>query len=287
MHKSKDVLNDLAKLASSAYLGKEKVGLNASLKKIAKSEGLNSHQIEYICSEANKQVWAKNFTLDKTAAYDFPLASPKEVIDALQVKEPQKISLASMDYSLPPSALDKTASADGIEYYGEFKTDTTKDDERRQLKKDLQSRYEKMAAAREDIAMKIHITKTASENAERAFIKEARQLIIQTPFSERASAIAQIGEFLSSAGHEKVGVELMGQLIENVAKAGLIKKADMKAPQEYISKSMAARTINGNHSLYITLNTIIEQRKDNDLYGRTYEIVDSRLPALKEKIREL
>lgn len=287
MQKSKDVLNSFAKLAADAYLGNKHVGLNTSLKKIAQSEGLNTHQIEYVAAEANKQVWATKFKLDKQAAYDFPIASPKEIINELQVKEPQKISLASLDYSLPPSAMSKTASSDGMSYYGEFKTDITNNDERKQLKKDLQSRYEKMASAKDDIALKIYQAKTAAENAEKSFIKEARQLIIQAPFSERPSAMETVAEFIRSTGHSKVGQDLMGKLINTVVKAGLVKEADLKAPQEYISEKLPARIINGNHSLYITLDTIIKRNNDNDLYSRAYEIVDSKLPPLKEKIREL
>lgn len=287
MQKSKDVLNSLAKIAADAYLGNKHVGLNTSLKKIAQTEGLNTHQIEYVAAEANKQVWATKFKMDKQAAYDFPIASPKEVISELQVKEPQKISLASLDYSLPPSAMSKTASNDGVSYYGEFKTDLTNNDERKQLKKDLQSRYEKMASAKDDIALKIYQTKTAAENAEKTFIKEARQMIIQESFTERPAAMEKVAEFIRSAGHIKVGQDLMGKLISSVVKAGLVKEADLKAPQEYISEKLPARIINGNHSLYITLDTIIKRNDDNSLYSRAYEIVDSKLPPLKEKIREL
>ena len=85
MYRDKSTLNSFAKIASDEYLGKNQTALNDTLKKIASQEQLTPHQIEYVAAESNKAVWAKLFSMDKIASYDFPLADAKAVIGVLQV----------------------------------------------------------------------------------------------------------------------------------------------------------------------------------------------------------
>lgn len=283
-YKAKEVLNTLAKTAADAYL-KHGSSLNESLKKTASVEGLEPHQVEYVAAEANKMVWAHNFKLDKKAAYDFPLADPHVILDESQVKPVEKIAAADLDYMLPPSSMDKVASEGQV--YGEFKTDITDGLDRRQLRQTLQSRYEKLAAAKEDMENRICMQQMKIAGLKDKFVKEARAMLIETPFTERLEAMDTIAEFVRGAGSVEVGRELMSKLAAAVAKAGLVKEADMRAPEEYISETLPARIINGNHSLYITIDTIVKAEHCLGDMNRNFIIADGTLPVLKEKIREL
>lgn len=283
-YKAKEVLNSLAKTAADAYL-KKGSSLNDTLKKTASQEGLEPHQVEYVAAEANKMVWAHNYKLDKKAAYDFPLADPNTIIDSSQKKPVEKVAMADLDYMTPPPSMSKTASDGNV--YGEFKTYITDGMDRRELKHQLQSRFEKLSNAKEEIEARIFLEETKLAALKNVFVKEARELIMQTPFTDRAQAMDKIAEFVRGAGNIAVGRELMSKLAQKIVKDGLVKQADMKAPEEYISETLPARIINGNHSLYITIDTIVKGDSCLGDLKNHQMIVDGSLPVLKEKIRGL
>lgn len=283
-YKAKEVLNTLAKTAADSYI-KRGTALNESLKKTASQEGLEPHQVEYVAAEANKMVWAHNYKLDKKAAYDFPLADPNTIVGDSQRKPVEKVAAADLDYMIPPNSMTKIASDGNV--YGEFKTSITDGMDRRELKHQLQSRFEKLSNAREDITAKIFLEETKIAAHKEKFIKEARELIIQTPFTDRGDAMDKIAEFVRGAGNIAVGRALMSKLAQKIVKDGLVKQADMRAPEEYISETLPARIINGNHSLYITIDTIVKGEHCLGDLKHHQMIVDGSLPVLKEKIREL
>ena len=112
-------------------------------------------------------------------------------------------------------------------------------------------------------------------------------MVMHTPFSDRKQTIEKIAEFINSTGKHEVGRRLMTKLSQKIVKDGLIKQADMQAHEEYISEGLPARIINGNHSLYITIDTIVKQEDRYKELSRNFIICDDTLPMLKEKIRGL
>jgi hypothetical protein len=282
VHRSKEVLNNLAKLAAEAYLSK-KTPLNTSLTKTAKEEGLEPHQIEYVAAQANHTVWERLYGMDKKASYDFPVADPNAVIKELQVKPKGVIKEAGLDYlSGPGGYTEKTAS---FELSSIDKTSA----EKRELKKTLQQRFDKMASAKEDLEGQMFMLKLKFGEVEKTFMKEARALIMEQPFTDRGAAMMKIAEFVRSASedNEALARALMLKLSAVIVGQGLIKKADLKAPEEYIDMKMPAKIVNGRHALYITIKTLKDIRQEYDPLHRGAEIVDSSLPELREKIRAL
>lgn len=285
MNYSKEVLNGFAKLAAEGYLSKSKTPLNTSLVKIAKDEALEPHQIEYVAAQANHSVWERLYGMDKKASYDFPVADPNAVINQLQVKPKGVIKEASLDYLSGPSGgsgfVEKTAS---INLDSVDKTAAQK----RELKKTMQHRLEKMGQAKEELERQMYVLDLKYSEYEKNFIKEARTMIMQEAFTDRGAAMMKIAEFVRSAAEdEKLGQALMKKLAAVVAGQGLVKKADLKAPEEYIDMKMPAKIVNGRHALYITIKTLKDIRQEYDPLYRGAEIVDSSLPELKEKIRAL
>lgn len=281
MNRSKEVLNNLAKIAAEGFLSK-KTPLTKSLTKIAKEEALEPHQIEYVASQANHAVWERLYGMDKKASYDFPVADPNVVIQDLQIKPKGIIKEASLDYlSAPNGFIEKTASMelDSVE-----KTAAQK----RELKKKLQGRMEKMCAAKEDLEGQMYMLSLKYAEVEKQFIKEARAMIMDQPFESRGDAMVKVADFVRSAAEdEKLAKDLMNKLAAVVAGQGLVKKADLKAPDEYIDMKMPAKIVNGRHALYITIKTLKDVRQEYDPLYRGAEIVDSSLPELREKIRAL
>jgi hypothetical protein len=284
-YKSKEYLNSLAKTAADLFVNK-KTPMNDTLKKVASSEGLQPHHVEYIAGEANKMVWAREYKLNKTAAYDFPIADPNVIVGDMQKKPIEKVAEVNLDYMSSPSELKKVASTDG-EAFGVFESEVTKDQDRKQLKQTLTARYEKLAQARKDGELDLLSLESKVMHLEEKFVKEARVLIIETPFTERAQAMEKIAEFVRSAGHFEVGKRLMEKLSKAIVSSGLIKQADLQAPEQYISESLPARIINGNHSLYITIDTIVKHQDRISSLKNNFIICDDTLPVLKEKIRGL
>lgn len=286
-YKSKDVLNTMAKTAAQQFI-KSKKSMNESLSKVASSEGLEPHQVEYVAAEANKYVWADYYQNNKKdSAYSFELADPNAIVGGLQKKPQEKVAMASLDYMVAPNSLKKEAGMLDGQVYGEFATDLTEKNNQRALKAQLTQRYEKLANAREQAGMEATILEESIRNLENKFVKEARQFVIETPFTDRLEALEKIAEFVRATGKIELGQKLMQKLAKQVAKDGLVKEADMKAPEEYISETLPARVINGNHSLYITIDTIAKKMDNLSNMRRDFVIVDDTLPVLKEKIRGL
>lgn len=287
-YRDKATLGVFAKLAADEYLGKNQSSLNETLTKIATQEHLSPHQIEFVAAEANKAVWAKLFAMDKTASYDFPLADSKKIIQGLQqTTAPAQVSGADLDYLSPPTST-KSESFDllaamGIQKQALDNSATA----RREIKRELQSRFEKMAMAKEEIERKIMVNETVISNLELEFVKTARTMVLEKPFEERGQAMEKIAEFVGSCGSRDHGRELMKKLAHVLKRQGLMKEADLKAPEQYISDKLPARVINGNHSLYITIKTLYDRYDDRGPLSQKYEIVDSSLPVVKEKIRAL
>lgn len=287
-YRDKSTLNTFAKIAADEYLGKNQTPLNDTLKKIATQESLTPFQIEYTVAEANKAVWSKLFGMDKTASYDFPLADAKAILGGLQVNQsPSEIKGADLDYLSSPVST-KVASFDPMAAFG-VQEDTMQKTaaERKDVKRQLQARFEKLSAAKEEIEMQQMINSTAIENLELKFVKEARNMVLEYPFEHRGEGVEKIAEFLRGCGRAEPARNLMKKLSHIMQRQGLMKTADLKAPEQYISDKLPARIINGRHSLYLTIKTLFDKYDIHNQLGSRYEIVDSSLPVVKEKIREL
>lgn len=288
MYRDKQVLNTFAKLAADEFLGKNKAALNDTLKKIASQESLTPHQIEYVAGEANRSAWAQLFALDKMAAYNFPLADAKKVIDDLQIKpEGMNMNEADLDYLSPPITT-KVANFDPLKAMGFVQENIEKSaSAKKEVKYLLQNRMEKLALVKENLEDAITGKLSVIEQTEVKFVKEARTMVLETPFEERGGAVGAIAEFLRGCDRPDYCRTLMGKFSHVLKRQGLVKEADLKAPEEYISDKLPARIINGRHALFVTIKTLFNHYDDlRDLKSR-YEIVDSSLPIVKEKIREL
>lgn len=291
MYKDKSVLNSFAKIAVDNYLSENKKPLNESLKKIASSEELTPVQVQYVAAEANRGVWQKLFGMDKAASYDFPMADVSVILEGLSVKHASAVvDMDNEDYMAPPLS-EKVASFDPFAALGIVQADfakTASAEARKDVKRQLEYRYQKLAQVKEDIYVKQMELGTAIDNAEREFVKQARELIMQQPLHERAEAFAKIATFVSGVeGKPQYKVNLLRKFAHVLQGQGLIKKADLKAPEAYINENTTAQIVNGRHQLYFTVKTIMDNYDQHlHLHDRQC-IVDGSLPVIEEKIREL
>jgi len=137
------------------------------------------------------------------------------------------------------------------------------------------------------------MTRSKLEEISVSFVKQARDLLLELPLDERANGMNKIASFVSSSRRAESpadlehGRELMAKLAFVMEKQGLMKKADLKAPSEYISDKLPGEIINGRHALYVTIRTFQNAKDDYSKSSDRYDIVDGSLPMIKEKIREL
>jgi hypothetical protein len=174
-----------------------------------------------------------------------------------------------------------------IQTYGMDKVAT----DRRELKQALQSRLEKMALAREQLIGKEIVAESAVEVTEAAIVKQAKQMLMELPFEGRPEGMEKIAEFVRSAMLPKKKSKEAARLIVKISNVlkhhGLVKSADLKAPEEYISDKLPARVVNGRHPLYVHIDTLIHKWNELEQVRQGREIVDSSLPLVKEKVRGL
>lgn len=287
-YRDKETLNTFAKIAADEYLGSNKAPLNSTLKKIASQEHLTPHQIEYVTAEANKAVWGKLFSMDKQASYDFPLADSKDILKDLQVSQaPKEVKIADLDYLSPPIST-KVASFDPFQALGVVEDNVKTASAKKEVKRELKKRLEKVAQAREDLERELFVVNSKIELLELDFVKAARSMVLEHSFAERGAAMDKVAEFLRGCSEKpEHNRALIKKLAHVMKRQGLVKEADLKAPEEYISDKLPCRIVNGRHQLSILVKTIMDQYDQRDVLHNRYEIVDSSLPVIKEKIREL
>jgi hypothetical protein len=279
---------------ASSYL-KGGAAPTETLCKIAQSEELSPHQIEVLAGEANKLIHTHKYAsaTDKYMAADFPLADARQAISTLAIGGETKVAAAMPDpvfddeldvhkaFGIPPEGpMDKTAS----------------------VKHQLKTASEKLAMLQEKLTDKIYLEKCAADEAERTFIKQARQMVLTGGYdsSSRMKVLGNLDHFVKCASMEFARPSLAklayvlskeGMLLPNDASIAMgyfmSKEADCKAPASLISENLKAQVVNGTHPLYITLKTF--QDHSTRMTGareRSY-IVDDQLKILRQRVRAL
>jgi hypothetical protein len=280
---------------ASAYLtqGTEPT---TSLTKIAQSEDLTPEQVQLLAGEANKLIHQHKYANDESKyhAAHFPLADATAVIAGLQVDGgSQKIAMAMPD----PVFSDKNPSP--FEMFG---VEPELMDKTAGVKRELRQRSEKVAFDKQRAGDAVYKAEVACLAAERAFIKEARQVVLSGGSGpERTSLLGTVYHMTKAAGMADLARPALGKLAHVLKGEGLVeprlgnqvveffltKTADQKAPQELISGFLPAEVVNGEHPLYITLKTYHGYSAALNLHRERYQTIDDRLHIMGQKIRAL
>jgi len=267
-----------------------------TLKKIAQAEELTPHQVEVLACEANKTIHQAKYASveEKYHAADFPLADAKMALQGIQIdggcekvavvmprpKFEDKGPDAYAMFGVKPEVMDKTAS----------------------VKHQVKTAYahsELLLQKLNDKVMWLHNEKMA---AERSFIKEARQCLLEESSSDaRLKVLGEFDNFVKCAEMSNIGQPILAKVCLVMAKEGKLeparakecvnyfmsKEADNKAPASLISDNLQARIINGQHPLYITLKTIGDKEADFLRFQDQRNEVQSKVRILGQKIRAL
>ena len=293
-----DYFREWAHEIASNYLGNG-IPPTDSLCKIAQERGFVPHQVETLAYETNKLIHQKKYASakDKYHAADFPLADPKEALKRLQTDGGEvkvAVSLPEPKFSRPEDSVDT--------FYEMFGVKPETIDKTASVKHELNYATEKTAMLNQKINDKHILTKIAAESAELTFIKQARQHVLGGDnFNSRFVALGEVDHFCKHAGAGQDYKKPLAKLAFALGEEGLIertmskkamkyfmdKKADQKAPEEWISPNLKSRIVNGNHPLYITLKTFNDYNRCLDIYKERHQLVDDRLRVMKQKVRAL
>jgi hypothetical protein len=266
-----------------------------TLQKIATVEELTPHQIEVLAGEANKLIHQKKFASmdEKYFAADFPLADSKIALKNLQLDGGKvKVAAATQEPIVPDL---------GPDAYSMFGVNPEELSKTAEVKHNLKTAEEKLELLKQKIEDQLIFAKHAKIINEKAFIKEARQHLLDESNSQaRATVLGKFASFVDSS-ELPVGREVLAKLTVLMKKEGkleptvadkatawfLRKEADQKAPEELISGTLPAQIVNGQHPLYIILKTLQGNEADILRYERDCALVDDKLRILKQKIRAL
>lgn len=268
-----------------------------SLSKIAQAEELTPHQIELVAAEANKLIHQHKYASadEKYHAADFPLADAKSVISGLQVADTETKFAATF---VEPKV---------SEQFDPFKAFGV---EPEQIDKTASVRYElKVAGAKLELLNQkaqdnLYMAKEASAQAERSFIKQARQLVLDGDNSgERLRAIGLMYKFAKESRSEEAARPALAKLAYVLQEEGklerrhaklamdffLNKKADQVAPAELISENLMKQVsvVNGQHPLYISIKTLKDKHERCLEAMQQAGTLPDKLEQVRQKIREL
>ena len=292
---SMDHFREWANEIASSYLTSQ-VPPTDTLCKIAQAEELTPHQIETLAGESNKAIHQAKYASakDKYLAADFPLADAKTALARLQ-SAPGGVKLAA--------AMPDPVVSDDVDLHKAVGVEPEVMDKTASVKLQLKHAEIKTASLKQKMDDKVYIEKCAADDAERRFIKEARQAVLQcgANSAERMKTLGGLDAFAKTAGMHAKARPTLAKLAYALAKEGLLqpehaktalayflsKEADIKAPEELISANLPGMVINGTHPLYITLKTFRDcaDRLD-DTRGRA-SIVDDKIEILRQRIRAL
>lgn len=277
---------------ASAYLNSG-VDPTMSLCKLARVEELTPPQIATVAGEANKLIHQHKYASakDKYMAADFPHADARTALGQLQGGS---VKVAAQ---IPEPVLRQNQSWDEYAVWGVERPTQVKTAE---LKHEFKAATLRAEMVRDHLNDRQIMSKLAADNAEQAFIKTARQYVIQDSNSAtRMKTLGGLDHFAKCANMD--AKPQLAKLAYVLGREGLLtpahaktamaffmsKVADCKAPQELISEWLPARVVNGNHPLFITLKTFHENRARMNGDRGASSIVDDKLHILRQRVRAL
>lgn len=280
-----ELIGELAKEASSAYLGPNQTPLNHSVVKIAKSEGLSPEQISMVCQETNKAVHQQLFKTAEDKYIDFDLADPTKIV--AQMEGTEKVASSgfhgfsdpSSDYKLAPGE-EKANLAD----FSVCKTascghDGTRDNTKREKKAVIEKLAHKNTLNNEAFIIK----EAQIESLEKQFLKLARNQILSVTLNDRRDQFPYITQFCKVAGMNNARTDELMTLLDTVmVRQGVLEKsADIKADASLISNNLNARVINGTHPLEIVVKTIVKRDGEKKLIQDRHNLIKTEIDSYK------
>ena len=266
--------------------------------KVAQVNSFTPEQVKVVATEVNKAIHNANYksVTDKYAAAEFPLADAAKALKALQ--------LDNGEVKLAGQFVDPIIEGEyGLKYDDMFGVKDEPLDKTASVKHRVKYAKEKLELLDSKISDEIEMNKVKLASAERTFIKTARAAILESynP-ADRLDTFGNIYAAFQNNKLEKVANTPLAKLALILAKEGLIEKtaaketvdylmskeADQKAPEHLISKNLQGlEIVNGQHPLYITLNTLDHHIREQEALGERFKIVQDKLNHAKQKIRAL
>lgn len=273
---------------------------NASVEKIASSYELTPDQIGILAAESNKTIFHEKFAKmeQKYFAADFPLADAKKIIQNLGCEK-----MASTGYFVDPiiqkESVDIVSMISNIT--GIPMEDTSDMQKTASIKENLKDFQIKLSKAKLTVRDELFEKKASVRNLEEkalSLVKEA--MVLMDNESARLQMMGGVINMVHSAGLWKQASKTLAKIAYAVGELGLIsrEKANMlsdelianganECPAGLISEKLQGKVINGEHPLYITLNTLDETKRKIERLTTIGAGIDNRLGIIDQKLGQI
>ena len=269
--------------------------------KMASERGLTPEQIKIIATETNKTIHSFRYKTasDKYSAADFPLADAQLVLSKLQAHDDSQVKIAA-EFQPPKFSREYTAIESDHDFFGILPEEM---DKTASIKEALKRSLEKTALLEQKTQDSLISIQNKLNAAEVSFIKEARELILTHGVNEgeRFRTLGSIYHFAKQAGklestrgslaklaYVLKAQEILSPELADEAFEFFVKSADQQVPTHMISKHLdGVEIVNGNHPLYISLDTISSCKEESEFEANRYKMIKDTLGQIKQKIRAL
>lgn len=260
-----------------------------SLCKLAQTEELTPHQIEVLAGEVNKAIHTVKHASaqDKYLAAGFPLADAKEALSRLQGG-----SLSKVAFEIPQPKV-----TSDYDYYGAWGVKPEAHNKTAQLRHEINHAAQKTAQLNARLRDRAILSKHAADKAESAFIKEARQVVLEGHSAqERMQKLGFLEKFVSMISYPEAR-PMLAKLAYVLGREGLLEPSGAKHAVEYLTKTGAAAPdgmhdpklqpvlARGDTSLEITLRTFRKHTEDHRSCLDRGAVVEDRLSELGQRLR--
>lgn len=276
----------------------------SELVKCAHDNSLTVPQIEILAGEINKTIHTAKYAQaeDKYHAADFPLASAKAALEQLQAASGStKTASASMGVGeyLPDPVFAKP-EFDFNKAFGV--TEEVMAKTAGEIAVENKKEFEKVALLRSKQFDAAEMSKHAAEEAEVAFIKQARSIVLDGLNSDdRLKKFGFVLHAVKCAGGFEEAKKPLAKLAFVVGAEGFVhpeqsqeivdylmsKKADEQAPQALVSEWLNAKVVNGSHPLVVTLKTYLNSKERAAAEATRFGVCDDKHRIMGQKIRGL
>jgi hypothetical protein len=291
---------ECANNVANAYIN-EGLEPNDYLCKMAAERSFTPEQVKIVATEANKAIHSYRYkeASDKYSAADFPLADAKLILSKLQAHDESQVKVAA-HFTAPKISQGATLVQSDYDFFGIIPEEM---DKTASVKQKLSAGLEKTALLRDKVQDRLVDLQNQFNAAEESFIKEAKEMILVNGVNEaeRYRTLGSIFHFTKQAGkldcaknslaklaHVLKAQEILSPELADEAFNFFVKEADQQAPTHMISKHLdGVEIVNGNHPLYITLDTISHCKQESEHEQNRYKMIMDTLGNIKQKIRAL
>jgi hypothetical protein len=278
------LIQKFADLAANGYV-KDKVPLNEAIVKIAREESLTAEAVARVVERANTGVQVCLFSeLGPKETFEFPLASTKEVLASLNA------NAIGQEYVLreSPEPENKNLGVDKLSNWTGDLTESDWDPRHPTHEQVLMIANEQFKAAREEMRARVIESESNLEKTAAEFVDGCKQEIASGEWT--ADELAENMAYFRPTS-KKLAYSLIKQANEQCHHTRPVDSAEgyNDTPPAFLTNegnSRPVKVLDSNHSLIITLDTLVDQARQADCHNKGLYIIDDKVQYIQTQVKD-